>query len=155
MNSAHLHLAITHVPILSALFGLVLLLFGSLQQNRTLQRASLWTFVFAASAAVPTYLSGRSASALLMKVIPGLSADPNDQHAEVAILALVAIGLLGLLSLWGLVISRAQKPFSGRLNAVVLLVAVVTAGLMAWTAQLGGNIRHPEIHAIGPNGTTR
>jgi hypothetical protein len=38
-----------------------------------------------------------------------------------------------------------------------LAVAVATAGLMAWTANLGGQIRHPEIRAAAslPSGAER
>ena len=146
MNSAHLHLVITHLPVLGSLFGLCLLVLALMQRNVQLERTSLWVFVAAAMAAVPTYLSGTPASALLMKRMPGMSMDAGDQHAEVAVVALVAVSVLGLLALFGLVFYRQPKQPPGRFRFAAVIMALVTAALMGWTANLGGNIRHTEIH---------
>jgi uncharacterized membrane protein len=145
MNPAHLHLIITHVPVLGALFGLALLLLAILQANQQLKRTSLWVLFLAGLAAVPTYLSGRPASALLLKLMPGMSMDACDQHAEVAVLALVAASVLGVAALAGLLVSRKGKRTPGWLTTVTLLLALLTTAMMAWTASLGGNIRHTEI----------
>jgi uncharacterized membrane protein len=145
MNPAHLHLMITHLPVLGTLFGLLLLLASFVRGNQELKRISLWVFVLAAIAAVPTYLSGRPANAVLLKLMPGMPNDPGDQHAEVAILALVASSVLGILALLLLVVYRPGKRTPGWATLLTFVLAIATTGLMAWTARLGGNIRHTEV----------
>ena len=145
MNSAHLHLMLTHVPVLGSILGLFLLVIALLKADRDLKRMSLWLFVLAGVAAVPTYLSGRPASAVLLKAMPGMPMDPGDQHAEIAIVALVAASVLGFIALLGLAIYRRGVRAPGWFTALTFLLAVLTSGLMVWTASLGGNIRHPEI----------
>src|SRR5579872_5058442 len=100
MNPAHLHLMLTHVPLCGPAFGLLFLLAGTLQRSRELQRAGLLLFLLSGICVLPIYLTGRPASALLMKAIPtaSMSMDIQDQHAEVAIIALVSALLLGLVS---------------------------------------------------------
>jgi uncharacterized membrane protein len=147
MNPTHLHLITTHVPILGSFFGLALLLLALLQGNDQLKRTSLWVFVLAGLAAVPTYLSGRPASALLLKLMPGMSMDPGDQHAEVAIVALVCASVLGILALAGLVLIRQPKRLPASFITLIVAFAILTTAAMSWTATLGGRIRHSEIRS--------
>jgi len=136
---------LTHVPVLGSLFGLLLLLLALLKGDQDLKRYSSWMFVLAGVAAVPTYLSGRPASALLLKAMPGMSMDPGDQHAEVAIIALAGAALLGVLCLVGLVVYGRGTRAPASFTMATLLLALLTAAAMTWTASLGGTIRHTEI----------
>lgn len=155
MNSAHLHLLITHLPVLGSLFGLCLLILARIQSNGPLARTSLWVFVLGALASIPTYLTGRPASVLLMKRMPGMSMDASDQHAEIAVVALAAICVVGVVAAAGLVLYRKQEKPPGGFTAITLLLAILSAALMAWTASLGGNIRHTEIHDPAPSAELR
>src|SRR5882724_4278278 len=132
MNPAHLHLIITHLPVLGSVFGLGLLLIALVQGNQQLKRTSLWVFLLAGIAAAPTYLSGRPANALLVRMMPGMSMDPGDQHAEVAIVALVAAAILGVAALAGLSVYRRGRRAPGWFTAVVLLLAMLTTAAMTW-----------------------
>jgi hypothetical protein len=145
MNPAHLHLMITHVPVLGSVFGFFLLVLALLKGDQDLKRMSLWIFVLAGLAAVPTYLSGRPANALLMQALPGTSMDPVDQHAEIAIVALVAASVLGLFAWVGLAVYRRGTRSPGWYSGIAFLLALLTAATMTWTASLGGTIRHTEI----------
>ncbi len=151
MNSVHLHLIATHLPILGSFFGLCLLVLARIQSNGLLARTSLWVLLLAGVAAIPTYLTGRPASVLLMKRIQGISLDASDQHAEVAVVALAAICVVGVVAAAGLVLYRKQEKPPGGFTAITLLLAVISTALMAWTASLGGNIRHTEIHDPAPS----
>jgi len=138
---------VTHLPVLGSLFGLLLLLLALLKGDYDLKRISFWVFVLAGLAAIPTYLTGRPASKLLMKMMPGMSMDAGDQHAEIAVIALTAACLLGVVSLAGLLAFRKPKRAPTWFTALALVLALVTTATMTWTASLGGNIRHPEIHS--------
>ena len=145
MNPAHLHLTISHAPVMGTFFGLCLLLFALLRKSEELKRVALLVFVMAALLALPTYLSGPSASDLLRRLMPGMTMDADDQHAESAILALAGSLALGVVSLAGLILFRnGRKPPTSFL-VFVLLLAILSCGLLSWTANLGGKIRHIEI----------
>jgi hypothetical protein len=110
-----------------------------------LERIALWVLALAGVAAVPTYLTGRPASALLSKVMPGLSMDAGDQHAEVAALALTLSLVCAAVAATGLAAFRRGKRRPSWFIAFVLSLAVLSTGTMIWTASLGGKVRHTEI----------
>jgi hypothetical protein len=94
---------------------------------------------------LPAYLSGSPASALLKRLMPGVSMDAGDQHAEVAVLALTGSLLLGLVSLAGLMLFRKRRSLPPGFLSFVLVLAMLACGLLAWTANLGMRIRHLEM----------
>lgn len=145
MNPAHLHLITTHVPVLGTFFGLCLLLLALLRKSEDLRRVALLVFVAAALTALPSYFSGQPASNLLRRLLPGTTADAGDQHAEVAIVALLGVLALGVAALVGLVVFRKGRSLPAGFLIFVLLLAGVACGLLGWTANLGGRIRHLEI----------
>lgn len=145
MNPAHLHLITTHLPVMGTFFGLGLLLFALLRRNRQLKSLALLVFVVTALLTLPVYLSGAPASDLLRRLMPGMTMDAGDQHAEMAILALVGSLALGVVSLAGLILFRKGRTPPAAFLVFVLLLAVLSGGLLSWTANLGGRIRHLEI----------
>jgi uncharacterized membrane protein len=147
LNSAHLHLLITHLPVLGDLFGLLMLLIALAKGDRDLKRISLFVFMISAMAAVPTYLTGRTASTFLMKLMPGMSMDAGDQHAEVAVIALAVGCVLGIVALAGLLVYRQANRTPTWFTGLVLVLALLTTAVMTWTANLGGKIRHVEIQS--------
>jgi len=151
MNPAHFHLATTHAPVFGIVFGLGLLLLAVGRKSEELKRVALLGFVVAALLALPVYLSGAPASEVLRQFTPGMTMDANDQHAESAILAFAGSLVLGVVALAGLLHFRKGRKLPGSFLGFVLLLAVVACGLLGWTANLGGKIRHLE---IGPQSAT-
>ena len=64
----------------------------------------------------------------------------------IAVLALAAVLVLGVIALLGLIFYRRGKSQPGWFSGLTLGLALLTVGAMIWTASLGGQIRHPEIH---------
>ena len=60
-------------------------------------------------------------------------------------MALVALEILGALALAGLVWLRRANRLPAWFATLLLLVSLVAGALTAWTANLGGKIRHTEI----------
>jgi hypothetical protein len=86
---------------------------------------------------------------------PDVSAPLIEQHQSAALLALIFMEATGVLAWFGLWQARKPSAAAGWNAPVVLLLSVVTIGLMASAANIGGEISHPEIMAAGeaPGGT--
>jgi uncharacterized membrane protein len=147
MNSAHLHLIITHLPIFGSVFGFCLLVLSLAHRSLQLQQTSLWLFVLSGATTATAYLTGRPANTLLMKWIPSASLDASDQHAEIAVIALVCAALAASLAIIGLVVSRTGKREPTWLLTLLLVLGLTSSAALAWTANLGARIRHSEIQA--------
>lgn len=146
MNGAHIHLLLNHIPILGTVFGLLLLLWATLRKSDQLQRVSLGVFVLTALVAVPAYLSGEPAEEVV-EHLPGVTHAIIEAHEKAALLALVAMAATGILSLASLILHRRAEKLPGYIAPVLLMLAVLTGGLMGWTGNLGGQIRHTEIRS--------
>ena len=142
MTWPHLHLMLNHVPVLGAVFGFLLLAYGVWLRNDTLQRAALWSFAIVALAAVPVYLTGEPAEEAV-EHLAGTGTQMIEAHQEAALVSLIAIELLGVVALATLWLARG--PWMRRAMNATLAIAFATVGLMAWTANLGGQIRRPEL----------
>lgn len=144
MNGAHLHLLINHIPVLGTFFGLALLAFAAWKRSDELRKAALGTFVIVALATLATYLTGDPAQDVV-KGLPGVSAALIERHDNAAGFALGGGIALGVLALGGLIWFREGRQIKNWFSTLALAVAILVTGLMAWTANLGGQIRHTEI----------
>lgn len=146
MNWAHMHLLLNHVPVLGTLFGLALLLYAVVRRNDGHKRVALGVFTLVALLALPTYFSGEPAEEVV-EHRAGVSEPAIESHEDAALGALAGVEVLGLVALVGLFLSRGGRALPANAARAVVLVAILTAGLMARTANLGGQIRHAEIRA--------
>jgi hypothetical protein len=144
MNVAHLHLITTHLPVCGAALGLGLLLWAAFRRSRELQQTALGVLVLAALLALPAYFSGAPAARLL-RTAPGVARETVDRHLEVAQLGLGSVLTLGAGALASLIVFRKRTTLPAWNLLLLALLALVSAGLLFWTASLGGQVRHPEI----------
>jgi uncharacterized membrane protein len=144
MNWAHLHLLTNHIPVLGTLFGLLLLTWGMLRHNESIQRAALATFFVAALVAIPVFLTGEP-SEDAVEHLAGTAAGAIETHEDAAMLSLISVELLGLIAVLSVI--RRRTSLSRFVTRAALVMSVVTAGLMARTANLGGKIRHAELRS--------
>jgi uncharacterized membrane protein len=142
MNWAHLHLLSNHIPVLGTLFGLLLLAWGMIRRSASLQRAALATFFVAALVAIPVFLTGEPAEEAV-EHLAGTAEGAIETHEDAALLSLISVELLGVIAVLSVIWRRASG--SRFVTRAALVMSVVTAGLMARTANLGGKIRHAEL----------
>jgi uncharacterized membrane protein len=143
MTWAHLHLALNHVPVIGILLVIVLLAAAVLRGSRDLLRASYGLIILVAVIGLAVYLTGEPAEKLV-EHLPGYPEGIVERHEEAALLATIGMSILGVLAALGL--APRARPWYPK---AMLLLGLLVAALMGWTANLGGQIRHPEIRAVG------
>lgn len=151
MNTSQIHLALTHLPVVLSLVGMIMLVVSLLRKNPVLTRTSFYLLFFAGLAALPVFFSGEGAEEAVEN-FPGVSESLIEKHEDVAKIALFAIVATALVALAGLLrfsIGALARP----VRILVLLLAVFSSVMLAQTAHLGGQIRHTEIRS-GAGGNT-
>lgn len=138
MNLAHLHLLLNHFPTVGLGIALGLLLAALLKKSEDLKQASFVAFFLLGLVAIPAYLTG-SAAQVVLEDQPNVSQQVMAAHKDAALLALILMEITGLVAWIGLWRFRRWH------QTAVLVLAIVTFGLMARAANIGGHIRHPEI----------
>lgn len=145
MDAAQIHLALTHVPVILSLVGLFLLATAMLQKKSVLIQTAFWVLLIGGLFAIPVYLTGEGAEEIVEN-LPGVSEQVIEKHEDMGQWALVAASITGLLSFLGLVLYK--KTAIGRfLPPLVLLAVLTSAGVLAFTAHLGGQVRHTEMRS--------
>jgi uncharacterized membrane protein len=144
LNWTHIHLILNHVPVIGLAVPIGFLLTDWARKSRKLEWLSLQLFVVFALLTIPVYLTGSPASHH-MREMPGISLETIHRHSSAADFAFYTMEGLGAFSLAALYKFRSSAAVPPRLTGALLALALATLGLMIWTANLGGKIRHPEI----------
>jgi hypothetical protein len=139
---AHLHLLLNHFPTIGLAIALGLLVASLLKKSEDLKQASFVGFFLLGLLAIPAYLTGSAAQTVLQDQ-PDVSQQVIAAHQDAALLALILLEITGLMAWIALWRFRRWHPVG------ILVLAIVTFGLMASAANIGGHIRHPEIQAAG------
>ncbi len=152
MNWAHIHLLLNHIPVIGMLFAVLLLLVAMVKKSDPLKALSLQFFVLLTLLTIPTYLTGDPA-AHVVRNLPGVTKEIIERHDDAATIALIGMIILGVLALAGLIINYRTKSLPAWVVTLAFILSLAEAGWLAWTANLGGQIRHTEIRAgfqVGP-----
>ena len=144
MNSVQVHLALTHVPVILSLIGLIMLIVAFFLKNTTLTKTSYILLLAAAVIALPVFFTGEGTEEAVEK-LPGVSDTIIEKHEDVAKLAMFSIAAAGLLALAALLAFKWQ--IARLFKIVTLLLAITSGALMVQAAHLGGQIRHSEIRS--------
>ncbi len=111
-----------------------------------MKRAGLGIFLIIALISIPVYMTGKAAQRAI-KDQPGISDVLMETHQDAALLALAFMEVTGVMAWLGLwQFRRMSRATNGNLIAVLVL-SLITFGLMARAANIGSEIRHPEISA--------
>ena len=132
---------------MGVIFGLIVLAWGIVRGSDEVKRIGLLTLIVAGIVAVPVYLTGEPAEEIVEK-LPGVSEGVIELHEDSALISLIFAMFAGAFALLSLISSRLKWVAFARFAVVgTILVSLIAAGLMARTANLGGQIRHSEIRA--------
>ncbi len=156
MDPVHLHLALNHVPVLGTVFVALVLGVAMARRNGEFVRLGLWAGVVLAAVSVGIKFTGDAAWEDLRPWPQPYDGPRVERHEQAADQATTGVFLTGLVA--GIAVFRARRravPGTGS-AAVVVVLLLVTFGLMARTANLGGQLRHPQLRggppeAVAPN----
>jgi hypothetical protein len=148
VNLAHLHLVMNHVPTVGAVAVLGLLLLAFVRRNEHLKHAGLEGLFVIALLTLPVFVSGVAAQQE-MRGRKDISADAVKTHLDAAMIGFTLMefaGFVAWVALWQW--RRRGSASRGAVPAATALLVLAIAA-MGFTANLGGDIRHPEIRAAG------
>jgi len=143
MNAAHLHLALNHLPVIGSLFAALLLGWALLRPAYELKRAAVGAVVLVALTGFPAYFTGEPAEDFV-KPLPEISKALVHNHEEAAEKSFTVLFVVGVAALAAL-LWTGRDPVPKWVCVALLAAMLAVVGLMGWTANLGGKIRHPEI----------
>jgi len=144
MNWAHVHLMINHFPVVGVFGAIALLVYSLARKSEEIKRVSFGLFVLLALITLAVFFTGQAAEDSVKK-LPNVTEAYIGRHEEMADLSLVLMETLGLAALAGLLFLRSSGSIPKWIVVIVLLLSLVTAAVVGFTANLGGQIRHTEI----------
>ncbi|HEY0666771.1 MAG TPA: DUF2231 domain-containing protein [Sphingobacteriaceae bacterium] len=140
-----MHLLITHLPIFGSVLGALVLIIGIATGSRSTLNAAYVVLLISAIGGMIAYSTGESAEETV-EHLPGVSRGIIEAHEEVAKITVVTTILMGVFSALALLTRNSNKNFIAKtLSRLVLVIALLSFGMAAYTGYLGGQIRHTEI----------
>jgi uncharacterized membrane protein len=144
MSAAHFHLMLNHIPLLGLIFGAVLLAYGLWRGAEDVQKASLGLLAVAGLSAIAVYLTGEPAEEIV-EGLAGVSHDAIEAHEEWGWYALFAGIATGVVALGTLLVGWVWERLWRGAVVLTLVLALLSSGLLGYTANLGGKVHHPEL----------
>jgi len=152
MTIVHFHLLLNHVPVVGAALGAVLLVYAVVRRSNEVAKLALALCAALAVITVAVFFTGEPAEEAI-EHMPGFSNAIVEPHEELALLSTIAFVGLGVLGLAALAYFR-RRLLPRWVAAAGLALSLTVSGMMAVTANLGGQIRHSEIRAGANLGST-
>jgi uncharacterized membrane protein len=139
---------INHVPVIGMPGAILLLIYAIVRKSEEVKRVTFGIVVLLAVMTIGVYLTGQAAEDMVKK-LPGVTEAAIGRHEDIADLSLILIEGLGALALAGLFFMHRSGSIPKWLVHIVLVLSLITAVIVGYTANLGGEIRHPEIRGPG------
>jgi hypothetical protein len=133
---------LNHAPVVIAMLLPILLGWTLAKGGSELRKLAAVSTVVLGLSAAPAYLTGERAEEVVEPLVAEALVEEHEDAAFFALLLSEIVGAAGVLVL--LVYRRSETIPSVPLGALFIL-SVISAISLGWAANLGGQIRHPEI----------
>ena len=143
-NQEHVHLLLNHVPTIGSVVALGLFIVAFIRRDEGLKLVGLEVVFAIALLTLPAYMSGVAAFTKL-RGQPGVSEPAIRLHQDVALYGftwMMFAGFIAWLTLWQ---ARRHGRAARGLVAATFALLIMSFAVMARAANLGGDIRHPEL----------
>ena len=148
MDLLHVHLVLNHVPLIGLALAVAIVGWGVARRSDEVIRVGYFLVVLAAITAGAAFLTGEPAEDRVGG-LAGVSRATIEQHEESAQAALV-----GVLAVAVVVLLSMFLRWNRNGAVAVIVMGAVAFALVAWTANLGGKIRHTELAGAAAPATT-
>jgi len=145
MNAAHLHLVLNHFPVIGSAIAIFVLIIGILKKSDDIKKTGAMIILLTSLITIPVYFSGEDAQAMIEGNFDDVDEEFIEPHEDFAFYSFIAMDIAGLLALASLLRFRNQNSFTNSVTYTLLILLIIVNGMMAYTANLGGKIHHPEI----------
>jgi uncharacterized membrane protein len=140
MNQTHIHLLITHLPIIGTALGALVLIHGIWRKSNSTLIAAYNLLIISAIGAGIAYATGEET----VEHLQGISKNVIEEHAESALTSLIGLIVVGAIALIGLFVTLKRTSQIRSVALLALTASLIGFGLIARTGYLGGQIRHTE-----------
>lgn len=152
----HLHVALNHVALIGLAVAMIPLLLGLIRKDRGALLSGLLIVLICGLSIPVVSETGDGAAARLLTGDAGVQLDGVSmaflkEHEERADVAAVFVYIATTLAAAGLLIMRLAPKHQYKTAVLVLAACIICTALLVWTAEAGGQIRHPEFR---PSATT-
>ncbi|HEX5141755.1 MAG TPA: hypothetical protein VFX19_12480 [Dehalococcoidia bacterium] len=144
VDTTHLHLLLNHVPTVGTVAALALLLLAIVRRDEALKLVGLEVIFVIAMLTMPVYMTGVAAEHKIRKM-PGVSETAMSIHQDAALAGFTVAEFAGFVAWIGLWQSRRRGGAAPWVVPAVVGLTAASLALMGRAANLGGDIRHPEI----------
>lgn len=145
INPAHLHLLLNHFPIIGTAISIFVLLTGILKKSDDVKKTAILILILTAFVTIPVYLTGDKAQEMIEGNYDDVEESYIEPHEDLALYSFIAMDIAGAIGLLSLLMYRKPKILPNSFTYFILAVLLIVNGMMAYTANLGGKIHHPEI----------
>lgn len=147
MNQTHIHLLITHLPIIGSILGALVLIHAIGVKSNQTKIAAYYIFVLSAIGAAIAYFTGEGAEESVEN-LQGVMEATIKTHEEFALFAFISLVVLGVAAIVALFVTFRESIWIRTTAFILLFIALISFGLVARTGYLGGQIRHTEVNAV-------
>jgi uncharacterized membrane protein len=143
MSFTHIHLLLNHFPVIGTIMVTVLFGVALARRSSELGKVSLALLAAFGAMSVLVYFTGEPAEEAIEK-LPGFSESITERHEEFALIATIVLASLGAAALAALAVVR-RRELPRLLTFSAFILSIGASGVMAYTAMLGGQVRHTEV----------
>ena len=138
------HLLLNQLPIISVIFGSVILFIGMLFHLKQVKIVGLCMFIFSAIMFFPTMYTGEKIEHEVGDQ-PGVARYLIEEHEEKAEKTELVVDLLAAMALITLLSIATDKKISKWLIRITLIISFISIYFVVQTGHSGGQIRRPEL----------
>lgn len=140
----HIHAALNHVPLFAAAFALVPLAWAIAGRSALCLRIGLLFLVIGAGFMVPTILTGEAAEDRVEALLDPQGKQWLELHEERSEPLAYTFYVVGALALAALALTFRVNAYARPIASGFFVVALLLLLWVAYVADSGGKIRHPE-----------
>ncbi len=145
MNSAHLHLVINHFPVIGTLITLFVLAIGIMKKSDDVKKTAMLVLILTSLVTIPVYVSGTNAEEMIEGTYEDVDESFIESHEDFALYSFIAMNIAGAIAILSMFLYKKPKELPNKFAIFMLALLLMVNGMMAYTANLGGKIHHPEI----------